>query len=229
MQISEALAKPCVIDTSLLSNFLYSGNALILSQLLNTRMNITPVVLDPAEISALDLPNSKPTSEVLRPLFSDPEKRERYAPVQVHILNFARAVDDLWAGIVLTDTEVILASSFRERSIWNSCITTKRKRGLGPGEAEVLAVAITRDWTALIDDQAAVELLKCLSPDTVILRTCGLLVHAVEKNLLNCAAAEDLFNVQICGALMFNSRNSTTGQHIRLRCNPTRCAWESSV
>ena len=47
MHISEALTKPCVIDKSLLSNFLYSGNALLLRQLINSSLYITPVVLDP--------------------------------------------------------------------------------------------------------------------------------------------------------------------------------------
>jgi hypothetical protein len=221
--------KPCIADTSLLTNFLYSGMASLLKQLIGNPIHISPVVLDPAEVEYIELPESEPSSEILRPLFVDASRERRYQNVRNHILSFARAHGDLWIGVDLTDDEMVLAQSYRERSVWQGCpaATRRRKKGLGAGESEVLAVAITRGWTPLIDDQAAVDLLTALAPELKALRTCRLLVHSVDRSLIDCPSAERLFNECICGELHFNCRNATTGQYLRFRCNPARCDWES--
>jgi len=212
-----------------LTNFLYSGNALLLQQLLGQPVRITPAVLDPAEIQFIDSATSGCSSEVLRPLFVSREKQERYANVKVHIMSFARADAKLWTSIELSQSEYTLALSFRDKAIWDTCPsgTRKRKKALGPGEAEVLAVAISRGWTALLDDQAAVDLLRSLAPDHPVLRTCALLVEAVRRHLIDCQIAEHLFNEQICKGLLFHCRDPNTGQLLRLRCDPPRCQWEN--
>jgi predicted nucleic acid-binding protein len=79
-----------------------------------------------------------------------------------------------------------LASEFRSKSIWerirHSCpelTRAGRKRlELGAGEAEVVAVAVKRRWTLLLNDQAAVNLVRCLYPEVPILPTCELLYYA---------------------------------------------------
>lgn len=228
MSLSDALRSPCLIDTSLLTNFLYSGNALLLQQLLGQPVQITPVILDPAEIEFIQSTDSTCASEVLRPLFASAEKQGRYKNVRTHIMSFAHAAEDMWVGVELSEAEYGLARTFREKSIWDQCPSPgrKRKKGLGAGEAEVVAVAISRRWTALLDDQAAVDLMRCLAPELPVVRTCALLIEAVNRNLIDCSSAEHLFNKQICQDLLFNCKDSSTGKVLRLRCNPPRCDWE---
>lgn len=228
MDIVDALRQPCLVDTSLLTNFLYSGNALLLNQLIGQPMQITPAILDIAEVDLIDSETATCASEVLRPLFASEEKQERYKKVRTHIMSFARAGETLWNGVALTKEEYALALSFRDKAIWDKCPAgnRKRKKGLGAGEAEVLAVAISRKWTILLDDQAAVDLLRCLAPDLTVLRTCALLVKAVERKLIDCRSAENLFNEQICGELLFNCKDPESGKYLKFRCDPPRCQWE---
>ncbi len=54
MDIVDALRQPCLVDTSLLTNFLFSGNALLLNQLIGQPMQITPAILDAAEVDLID-------------------------------------------------------------------------------------------------------------------------------------------------------------------------------
>ncbi|MBS1992368.1 MAG: hypothetical protein JSS83_17715 [Cyanobacteria bacterium SZAS LIN-3] len=203
----------------------------MLKQLLGQPVQITPVILDPTEIEFIQETNSTCASEVLRPLFASAEKQGRYQNVRTQIMSFARAAEDMWVGVELSEAEYSLASTFREKTIWDQCPSTgrRRKKGLGAGEAEVLAVAISRRWTALLDDQAAVELMHCLAPNLPVVRTCALLTEAVNRNLIDCGSAEILFNKQICEELLFNCKNSATGKVLRLRCNPPRCVWEDPV
>ncbi len=228
MEIVDALRRPCLVDTSLLTNFLYSGNALLLNQLIGQPMQITPAILDAAEVNLIDSDTTTCASEVLRPLFASEEKQERYKKTRTHIMSFARAGGTMWTGVDLSKDEYALAFSFREKAIWDKCplVRKKRKKGLGAGEAEVLAVAISRKWTVLLDDQAAVDLLRCLAPDLPVLRTCALLVEAVQRKLIDCVSAENLFNDQICGELLFNCKDPESGKFLRFRCDPPRGQWE---
>ena len=228
LPLSDALQRPCVIDMSLLTNFLYSGNALLLRQVLSQPPHITPVILDPAEIQFIDSSSSSCSSEVLRPLFAAEDKQERYSNVRTQIMDLARAEGNMWLGVELTEHEYALARTYLDKSIWDKCPTSarRRKKGLGVGEAEVVAVAISRGWTALLDDQAAVDLMRCLAPDVPVVRTCALLVESVGKGLIECPAAEELFNEQICNDLLFHCRDALTGRVLRFRCNPPRCNWE---
>lgn len=228
MDIVDALRKPCLVDTSLLTNFLYSGNSLLLHQLIGQPMQITPAILDAAEVDLIDSESAACASEVLRPLFASEEKQERYKGTRTHIMSFARAKGTMWNGVELSTEEYALALSFRQKAIWDKCRpgTRKRKKGLGAGEAEVLAVAISRKWTVLLEDQAAVDLLRCLAPALPALRTCALLVEAVQRKLIDCRSAERLFNDQICNELLFNCKDSDSGKFLRFRCDPPRCQWE---
>src|SRR5258708_21962413 len=74
-----------------------------------------------------------------------------------------------------------------------SSTTTQRQLGLagrlGPGEAAVMAIAINRHWSAVIDDGAAREALRQLSPETYIV-TCQILLRtAVAAEIIDSAAA----------------------------------------
>ena len=228
MDIVDALRQPCLVDTSLLTNFLFSGNALLLNQLIGQPMQITPAILDAAEVELIDSDTATCASEVLRPLFASEEKQERYKKTRTHIMSFARSGGTMWTGVDLSAEEYGLALSFRDKVIWDKCPSgsRKRKKGLGAGEAEVIAVAISRKWTVLLDDQAAVDLLRCLAPDLPVLRTCALLVEAVQRKLIDCRSAEILFNDQICNELLFNCKDPGSGKLLRFRCDPPRCQWE---
>lgn len=185
-------------------------------------------ILDSAEVDLIDSETTTCASEVLRPLFASEEKQERYKKARTHIMSFARAGGAMWTGVDLSAEEYGLALSFRDKVIWEQCPpgTRKRKKGLGAGEAEVLAVAISRKWTVLLDDQAAVDLLRCLAPALPALRTCALLVEAVQRKLIDCRSAESLFNDQICNELLFNCKDPDSGKSLRFRCDPPRCQWE---
>ncbi|MFN8658899.1 MAG: hypothetical protein U0105_21360 [Candidatus Obscuribacterales bacterium] len=227
MSIAAALLRPCLVDTSLLTNFLYSGHISLLRELVGQPLCITPSILDPSEIPFVSAGSITFTSEVFRPLSATKEKQERYKDILPHISSFARQEGALWTKVDLSSSELALALSFRDRAIWDSCPagTRKRKRGLGAGEAEVVAVTVSRKWTALLDDQAAVDLLRGLWREAPILRTCALIVHAVISGLIDCKSAERLFNENICKDLLFNCINPDTGNTLRLKCDPPRCEW----
>ncbi|GIW31498.1 MAG: hypothetical protein KatS3mg071_1672 [Meiothermus sp.] len=100
-------------------------------------------------------------------------------------------------------------------------------RGFGPhpGEAEAAAIAITRGWTLLADDQAICDLLRCLYPQVPVLRTCALLELAVRAGHISCKKAAHLFN-EVLPTMGFYARSR--GQVLRLRCRPPRCTWEKA-
>lgn len=74
---------------------------------------------------------------------------------------------------------------------------SRKKVELDLGEAEAAAIAATRGWTFLTDDQASVELLRCLYPNVPIQRTCTLLLYAAEQGVLSCEEAANRFNSRI--------------------------------
>jgi predicted nucleic acid-binding protein len=96
------------------------------------------------------------------------------------------------------------------------------------GEAEAAAVAVSRGFTFLVDDRAAVQLVRCLYPEVTVLRTCGLLAHAVKKGHPPCKEAADLFNHRLAREIGFYASRKESGmtQHLQLRCDPPRCVWE---
>ena len=238
MNLDDALQKPCVADTSFLSNLVLTDNALLMRQVLNAPVNITPVVLDPLEPLGATFLKAEPLSEILRPLFfarqiksKKNEGNEKYAQAEIPIQTFVNDKDKMWQPVVLTEDEQKFALEFRSPNIWKHYPegTTRKRIGLDPGEAEALAVVVKRKWTLLADDQAAVDLAACLAPSPKVVRTCGFLVHAVNRGLLNCQQAERLFNDEICGKWGFYTKRSGSKQHLRFRCNPPQCKWEELI
>lgn len=222
-----AIRNPCLADTSFLSNFVFTGNAVLLQQVLNAPVNVTPVVLDYSEPIGSNFLEEMPLSEILRPLFmAKKHLNSKYVDAELPLHSFIAGHNTLWKNVVLTNDEEKLALSFRNGEIWKKCAGSKRITGLDPGEAETIAVAISRNWTLLIDDQAGVELAKALNPDLPILRTCQFLVHAVESEQLKCENAEELFNNQIRKKWGFYAKRPGGKEFLHFYCNPPRCQWK---
>ncbi len=234
LSVEEALSRRCIADTSLLNNFVHSASAWVLERLLGKPVCLSPTVLDVEETRLPDFPRTEPASEFLRPLHMArlpgyPEYR-KIAPV---IQSFALGAGDRWEPVEPSKEELVLAARLSNRTIRSEvrrvCPETSRIRAeLDPGEAEAAAIAITRGWTFLTEDQASVELLGCLYPDVPMQRTCTLLVYAVEKETLTCEEASELFNRRVVDELGFwaTRRADGTNQRLWLRCNPARCSWE---
>jgi hypothetical protein len=234
LSVEEALNRRCIADTSLLNNFVHSASAWVLDRLLGTPVYLSPTVLDIAETLSPDFPRTQPASEFLRPLHmaSLPGYPE-YRKIAPFIKSFALAPGDLWEPVEPTKEELVLAARLSNRTIRaevrRTCPETSRKKmELDPGEAEAAAIAITRGWTFLTEDQASVELLGCLYPDVPVQRTCVLLVHAVEQDILTCEEASGLFNRRVVDELGFWATRRVDGarQRLWLRCDPAKCAWE---
>ncbi len=232
--IERALRRDCIADTSLLSNFVNTGYAHLLDRLLGRPVFLSPSVLDEREvIPPLDSLGTEPASEFLRPLYiSQFPGNEAYEPWSPHIRAFALGKGTAWQPAALTISELALASSFRDKRIRaevrQRCPDIRGRIELDIGEAEAAAVAVSRGFTFLVDDRAAVQLVRCLYPEVTVLRTCGLLVHAAEKGYLPCDAAADLFNRRLAREMGFYASRKEDGvtQHLQLRCGPPRCVWE---
>jgi hypothetical protein len=230
--MDKLLSNNCIIDTSLLSNFVFTGRAHLLQQLVGGPVYVSPAVLDPSETLLPNLYSIAPRCEFLKPLHEVyADSSERYAEAAPFIQSFALASGTLWQPIELTETELALASRYSHRSIWQDTAGAESrftKRGLGAGEAEACAVAVTRGWTLLLDDQPAVELLKGLGVGIEIARTCRLLQHAVDKSYLVCEEALQLFNAEMVDKYGFHATRSRGSERLWFRCKPPRCVWEAA-
>ena len=80
----------------------------------------------------------------------------------------------------------------------------------------------------LLEDQAAIELLRCLYPTVGIVRTCSLLEYAAKAGYLPCPEAAELFNHRLAEDWGFFVRRRANNQPERLwlRCDPPECRWE---
>lgn len=233
--IGEALSRNCVADTSLLNNFVHSGNAHLLKRLLGRPICLSPTILNMQETLLPDFPRAPPASEFLKPLYmsSLPEHPE-YRDIAPFIQSFALDAGDLWEPVVPGLEELALAARFSSKGIRvlvrEACPETIRPRiELDSGEAEAAAIAVTRGWTFLTEDQASAELLRCLYPEVPVLRTCSLLVHAVERGYLSCEKSANTFNQRIVDELGFWAFRKLEGKQERLwlQCNPARCEWKA--
>jgi predicted nucleic acid-binding protein len=237
------LKGPCVADNSLLVNFVHAGAADLLHDLLGGPLYLTPTVLDDREaLEAAGIwTNRRPTSEFLRPLqralvaeqgdwrgeqAADVDYSRRIAP---HLTAFARQRGVLWEPAQPTIKELTHATYLADRAVRTlvreQCEGLKGRVELDAGEAEVVAVSTAREWTVLVDDQAAVNLLACLFPTVRIIRTCELLVYATCIGRIDCGEAARLFNHVIVEQLGFHAFRS--GERLYLRCDPVGCRWEA--
>jgi hypothetical protein len=69
MPLDEMLKRNCIIDTSLLSNFVFTGYAHLLEKLVNGPVLIAPAVLDSSEITLPINQTVVPRCEFLKPLY----------------------------------------------------------------------------------------------------------------------------------------------------------------
>jgi hypothetical protein len=172
----EALRRRCIADTSLLNNFVHSGSAHLLNRLLEGPVLLSPAVLDPQETLLPGFPRMPPSSEFLKTLhLASVYGQERYRTIAPFVQSFALDSGELWEPVEPTEEELILAIHFRSKEIKEEvrqrCPEIRRSRiRLGAGEAETAAIAVTRGWTFLTDDQASVDLIGCLFPHMPILR-----------------------------------------------------------
>lgn len=241
--VEEALERPCIADNSVMSNFVQAGAADLLSALLNAPVRLSPTVLDPHEAvqNPQDWKGLVPSSELLGQLRHALEAEEQaassgsvpsslvhYREISDRILDFAGRRGETWESIEPSVEELALAARLSSRAIREEakarCPELRGRIELDAGEAEAVAIAVTRGWTILVDDQAAVNLLRCLYPRVPILRTCELLVHSVGSGLVTCPEASKLFNETIVEELGFYVYRA--GQRLHLRCNPARCDWD---
>lgn len=221
------MINPCIADTSFLSNFVFTGNAILLQQVLNAPIYLTPVVLDAAEPLGSNFLEDEPLSEILRPLYmAKKHNSSKYLDAELPLQSFIAGYNTLWASVALSEAEVKLAIKFRKGDIWKNCAGSKRITGLDPGEAETIAVAMSRNWTLLIDDQAGVDLARALKPDLSVVRTCQFLVHATESERIKCENAKELFNNQIRKKWGFYAKRPGAKEYLHFRCNPPRCIWQ---
>lgn len=232
--VERALSGDCIADTSLLSNFVNTGYAHLLNRLLGGPVFLSPSVLDDQEVvPPLDSLDTEPSSEFLRPLYrSQFSGNQTYKPWSSHIRAFALGKGATWQPAVPTTSELALASSFGNKSIRATvrqrCPNVRGRIELDTGEAETAAVAVSRGFSFLLDDRAAVQLVRCLYPNVPVLRTCGLLAHATKKGYVSCDEAADLFNHRLAQEMGFYASRTEVGvkQRLRLRCDPPRCIWE---
>lgn len=222
-----SLAQPCIADTSLLSNFVHTGYAYLLHRLLPEPVLLSPTVLDPAEV-LLPRPYTQALrSEFLRPLhMASLPGYEDYQAVAPLIQGFVLGSGHLWRPVELTSQEAALAYELSEKRAWDRCRDSPgryRRRRVGPGEAEAAAVAVCRGWTLLADDQAIIDLLRCLYPQVPVVRTCALLQAAARSGHVPCVEAAHLFNEVLPGRGFYVRKGE---QVLRLRCGPPCCAWE---
>lgn len=114
--VERALRGDCIADTSLLSNFVNTGYALLFNRLLEGPVFLSPSVLDDQEVvHPLD---TEPASEFLLPLYvSQFPGNEAYEPWAPHIRAFALGNGTAWQPAEPTTRELALASTFRDRKI----------------------------------------------------------------------------------------------------------------
>lgn len=219
----EALRRSCIADNSVLAPLVQAGGAHILDRILPEPLWLAPVVLDADELLLPGFPvlPARPASEFLRLLHVRAARYESYRDRVPHIAAFAAPVGIHWRQVTPTEDEMRLTERFRRQSIRREvrkrCPDVNLRAPLDAGEAEALAVAATRGWTLLVDDQAAVTVARCLYPDVPIVRLCQLLVYAVTVGVLSCSDASALYGEEIRGRIGFYSS-------LHIDCDPPRCA-----
>ncbi len=153
-----------IVDTTAIRHFAMIGQAPLLIQILGGTLNVPREVFDPDE--DLNSPEFL-LSELGRTIryvtgrgSADPDRDAH--PGRLYALR----VDNAISVIDLTVDELAFSAEL-------SSANTQRRLGLagrlGPGEAAVMAIAINRNWAAVIDDGSARSALRELSAETQIL------------------------------------------------------------
>lgn len=216
-----------IIDTSVLLNFVATGQAKLLINFLQEPIAITPSIIEPAEIKSLNSNSYVFKSEFLRQLNPSTNKNFDITALK-NIRNFTKNINKLWLTVELTSEELELARLFNNsNNIQKLSNNNIIKRKLGIGEAEISAVAKTRNLVALIDDQAAIALMKNLYPTVTVWRTCEILIKMVEIKLITCPMAEKLFNKEMVEKYGFIVNKKVDGkrQKLIISCDSANCRW----
>lgn len=232
--VKVGLSRRYIADTSLLNNFVHSASAHVLDRILQEPVRLSKTVLDVEETLLPDFPLTEPTSEFLRPLYmAGLPGHSDYRKIAPFIQSFALDAGSRWEPVQPSEDELGLAArlsskTIRSRMRYACPEVSRRKTELDAGEAEAAAIAITRGWTFLTDDQASTDLLQCLYSSVPVLGTCTLLVHATERGILTCEEASELFNSRMVDELGFwaTRRAGSSRQRLWLCCDPASCRWE---
>lgn len=220
--LAAALGRPCIADTSVLSPLVQTNSAYLLKGLLAGPLHLGPTVLDEDDLSLPGFPTltSEPMSESLYPLYVHGANYERHRGRGPLIATFAQAVHTDWTPVVPTSAELRVAARLASRpirdAIRKACPGARFSQPLDAGEAEALAIAATRNWTLLVDDQAAVTAARCLYPGVPVVRLCALLIEAIQSGLISCADASYLYEHEMRQGLGFRTP-------LRIACDPPRC------
>lgn len=230
MELSPRLLGACIVDNAVLSNFVYAGAAPLLAHLAGEPLRIGPTVLDEAEAATVLLPGMHFTSEALRVVarISEPDAQHLDLP---YLQTFVAARGTLWLPAAPTIDELAIAERLRSPQVTaqakQRCGLTGRLK-IDAGEAEAVAIALSRGWTFLTDDRAAVEVISCLFPEIKTLRSCALLCLAAERQLISCSEAARLFNEVMVDQLHAHASRRKGTERLYLRCDPPKCHWEAT-
>jgi hypothetical protein len=227
--IDHALSLPCIIDTSTLSNFVLTGFGELPVRLTGRPLLVAPVVIDENEVAQAVWQQQLPQSEFLAALFVAQRKRgSAYAASAMHVNVFVTATGHTWEPVQITTSELSVAAEISSGTIWKKCPPPldTRTRGLGAGESESAAIALSRGFTLLCDDKKAVELVAALRQPTCALGTLELLSACLERSLLTCQQAADLFNTEMERRANFIiTRKHPRKQRLTLECGKNAPNW----
>jgi predicted nucleic acid-binding protein len=184
-----------IVDTTALRHFTLIGQARLLIQALGGTVNVPREVFDPDE--DLNSPESL-LSELGRTIryvtgrrYADPDRDAHASRL------YALRVDKAISVIDLTDDELAFSA---ELSSTNTQRRLDLAGRLGPGEAAVMAIAVSRNWAAVIDDGTARGALRELSGQTQIV-TCQILLRTavVALELIDSAEAQIIYHDLLSG------------------------------
>lgn len=209
----------------------FSGKSRLLNRVVQGPVRISTATLDIEEVPLKKTESGaliEPICEFLKLTYMSTLPRYRYyGKVGSYAHSFAVCHGELWESVVPTFEELKLAARFRNKRIRED-VREKlpgikhRRLELGVGQAEAASVAVTRGWTLLTDDQAAVDLLRALFPCTPTIQTCCLLSYAVGHGLISGAVASEVFNKQIVHGLGLRLSGKPE------KCDPPKCLWETT-
>ena len=186
-----------VADTVVLNYFVAVGEFELLRRLLGGRVHVPRAVFDPDEPDDIA---EDAASELRRGLrlhrrrATDrgigKELRERSAQALPH---FERLAEHASRGEIvaleLTLDEMRVYANLRDRQF---VAQHGRIVGLGHGEAAALAIALKRDAGFATDDQDAIAVALGLRPTMGVHRIRGLLIRAIEENVIEKKRAQDI-------------------------------------